>query len=112
MTVNRDEFFAELDTLTDQEIHERLPLWDREKLLLVQDYVDRREGEPLEVASGPPKRARMQSEVDLGARDAAVVALEAAKKANTMAVSALILSAGAILTATLAGAAAYLALQN
>ena len=42
MVVGRDEFFAELDGLTEKEIEARLDLWDREQLALVQEYLDQR----------------------------------------------------------------------
>ena len=37
MVVERDEFFAELDGLTEKEIEARLDLWDREQLALIQE---------------------------------------------------------------------------
>ena len=111
MAVNRDEFFAELDKLTDRQIEERLPLWDRERLILVQEYIDGREGEPMGAAQ-PLEPARKQPETDSSAKDAALVALAAAKKANTVALSALIISLGAMLTAVMAGAMVYLILNN
>ena len=43
MVVGRDEFFTELDGLTEKEIEARLDLWDREQLVLVQEYLDQRE---------------------------------------------------------------------
>ena len=58
MAVNRDEFFAELDKLTDQEIEERLPLFDREQLLLVQQYIDRRGEEPQDHYRGRHRTVR------------------------------------------------------
>jgi len=128
MAVNRDEFLAELERLTDQEIEARLPLWDREQLMLVQQYIDRREFVPPEQASKASEpsseqlRASEQSEAsepahnpsiaDRITRETTVAALAVARKASTMATSALILSVGAMLTAIVAGAIAYLSLKN
>ena len=42
MVVGRDEFFAELDGLTEKEIEARLDLWDQEQLALIQEYLDQR----------------------------------------------------------------------
>ena len=39
MVVGRDEFFAELDGLTEKEIEARLDLWDQEQLALIQEYL-------------------------------------------------------------------------
>ena len=39
MVIGRDEFFAELDGLTEKEIEARLDLWDREQLALIQEYL-------------------------------------------------------------------------
>jgi hypothetical protein len=36
--MDRNEFFAQLDKLTPKEIEERLPSWDREQLILAQEY--------------------------------------------------------------------------
>jgi hypothetical protein len=33
-----DEFYAQLDGLTTREIEAQLPSWDKEKLVLVQNY--------------------------------------------------------------------------
>ena len=113
MVANRDEFFAELDTLTDQEIEERLPSWDPGKLLLVQQYIDRGSLESSQKhAPNLSEQMPKQLETDATAKVAAVVALEEARKANTIATSALILSVGAMLGAIAAGAVAYVALHN
>ena len=112
MAVNRDEFFAELDRLTDQQIEERLPLWNREELMMVQQYIDQRTIEPPEEAPKAPEQEQKPVSSERITRDAAVVALAAARKASTMAVSALILSIGAMMAALVAGAIAYLSLNN
>lgn len=106
MAIDRDQFFAELDALTDQEIEARLPLWDRERLVLVQEYIDGGRPEPSQV-SEPAVPPGKRSEVDRDARDAALVALTSAKKASVIAMSALILSVGAMLTAIAAGIVVY-----
>ena len=36
--MDRDEFFAQLDQLTPKEMEARLSSWDRDTLLLVQEY--------------------------------------------------------------------------
>jgi hypothetical protein len=41
--MDRDEFFAQLDQLTPKEIEARLPSWDKEKLVLVQEYFANRD---------------------------------------------------------------------
>ena len=112
MAVNRDEFFAELDKLTDQEIEERLPLFDREQLLLVQQYIDRRGEEPQNQVPGPPQNRSKVSKPSSDTRNATLVALIAARKATSMAAAALILSIGAMLTAIVAGVMAYLMLPH
>jgi len=112
MAVNRDEFFAELDKLTDQEIEERLPLFDREQLLLVQQYIDRRGEEPQDQVPGPPQDSSKVSKPSSDTRNATLVALIAARKATSMAAAALILSIGAMLTAIVAGVMAYLMLPH
>jgi len=112
MAVNRDEFFAELDKLTDQEIEERLPLFDREQLLLVQQYIDRRGEEPQDQVPGPPQNRSKVSKPSSDTRNATLVALIAARKATSMAAAALILSIGAMLTAIVAGVMAYLMLPH
>lgn len=112
MAVSRDEFFAELDTLTDQEIEQRLPLLDREQLLLVQQYIDRRGDEPKDQVPRPQNDSSKVSEPSSDSRIATLAALITARKAMSMAVAALILSIGAMLTAIVAGVIAYLMLPH
>jgi len=112
MAVNRDEFFAELDKLTDQEIEKRLPLFDREQLLLVQQYIDRRGEEPQDQVPGRHRTVRRFPEPSSDTRNATLVALITARKATSMAAAALILSIGAMLTAIVAGVMAYLMLPH
>jgi hypothetical protein len=97
MGVNRDEFFALLDGLTDKEIEARLPLFDSGELALVQEYVERSVVDQI-------KTARGGGIID-SARSAkvALAALKMANAADTKALAALILSVGAILTAVLCG---------
>ena len=117
MAVNRDEFFAELGKLTDQQIEERLPLWNREELMLVQHFIDRREMEAPEQQSKASEQSKAEPEqkpsiTDRITKETTVTALTLARKASAMAMSALILSIGAMLTAIVAGAIAYLSLRN
>jgi hypothetical protein len=95
--MNRDEFFAELDRLTEKDIEVRLPQWDREQLLLVQEYLEQRRSKV------PPA-----DEVARAARDAASAAAEMASKANARATVAFIISVGAMLAAIASAAAIFL----
>lgn len=112
MAVNRDEFFAQLEKLTDQEIEQRLPLFNREQLLLVQQYVDQRSETPQGRVSEPRQAPPRESERNSDTRSAALAALLAARKATFIAAAALILSIGAMLTAIVAGVMAYLTVRN
>lgn len=97
--MDREEFFAELDQLTPKEIEERLSSWDKDQLLVVQDYL-----------SG--KRAKAQSnEVARAATDAAWSAAEVAMRANTKATIAIIIAVGAMLGAITSAVVALLGLQ-
>ena len=97
--MDREEFFAELDQLTPKEIEERLSSWDKDQLLVVQDYL-----------SG--KRAKAQSnEVTRAATDAAWSAAEVAMRANTKATIAIIIAVGAMLAAITSAVVALLGLQ-
>jgi hypothetical protein len=108
MVVGRDEFFAELDGLTEKEIEARLDLWDREQLALVQEYLDQRASaqakaeQPAQIKAAPSDQ------------DAALVAslVEVANTANTKATAALILSVGAMLAAMASALVAFLALRG
>jgi broad specificity phosphatase PhoE len=92
--VNRDEFFAELDGLTEKEIEERLPNWDMERLALAQEYVDTR--------LARTRTPQPYSGEAIGASETpALLALRTAKAANIRAIAALILSVGAMLAAIL-----------
>ena len=59
MVVERAEFFAELDGLTEKEIEARLDLWDQEQLALIQEYLDQRvltrakAGQAAQIKAGP-----------------------------------------------------------
>ena len=96
MAVNRNEFFALLDGLTEKEIEARLPTWDMERLELAQEYVETRLA-PTENPS-PDQRQTGQA-----VETAALLALKAARSANLKATAALILAIGAMLTAVLCG---------
>ena len=97
MAVNRNEFFALLDGLTEKEIEARLPTWDMERLELAQEYVETRLA-PAEAALREPKQA------DKAVETAALLALNTARTASVRATAALILSIGAMISAVLCGA--------
>jgi hypothetical protein len=115
MPVDRDKFLAELDALTDEEIERRLPQWDREQLALVQQYIDQRTLPTRQEQQRDPRpleQAQKDAKGDGNARDVALAALALAKRSSTVAVSALILSVGAMFAALIAGLIAYLVLKN
>ena len=108
MVVERDEFFAELDRLTEKEIEARLDSWDREQLALIQEYLDQR------VSARAKAEQAAQIKAAPSAQDDAVVAslVEVASTANTKATAALILSVGAMLAAMASALVAFLALRG
>ena len=80
MVVGRDEFFAELDGLTEKEIEARLDLWDQDQLALIQEYLDQR------VLGGVKAEQAAQIKAAPSAQDAVVASLvEDASTANTKA---------------------------
>jgi hypothetical protein len=82
-----------------REIEAQLPSWDKEKLVLVQNYLEQ-------------KRAKAQwDEVARAATDAASAAAEAARRANNKASVAIILAVGAMMAAVLSAAVAPLSLH-
>ena len=106
MVVERDEFFAELDGLTEKEIEARLDLWDREQLALIQEYLDQR-------VLVRAKATAAQIKAAPSAQDAVVASLvEVASTANTKATAALILSVVAMLAAMASALVAFLALRG
>jgi ABC-type Na+ transport system ATPase subunit NatA len=109
MVVERDEFFAELDGLTEKEIEARLDLWDREQLALIQEYLDQRVS-----ARAKAEQSEQIKTAPSALDDAAVVAslVEVASTANTRATAALILSVGAMLAAMASALVAFLALRG
>jgi hypothetical protein len=96
--MDRDEFFAQLDQLSEKEIEARLSSWDRDQLLLVQEYLDQRR------SRGPQADARPVNE-------AASAAAEMASRANDRATVAFIISIGAMLAALTATVVALLGLR-
>ena len=103
MVVERDEFFAELNGLTEKEIEARLDLWDHEQLALIQEYLDQR-------VLG---RVRAEQAAQIKAAPSVVASLvEVASTANTKATAALILSVGAMLAAMASALVAFLALRG
>jgi hypothetical protein len=106
MVVGRDEFFAELDGLTEKEIEARLDLWDREQLALIQEYLDQR------VLALAKAEQAAQTKAAPSAQDAVASLVEVASTANTKATAALILSVGAMLAAMASALVAFLALRG
>jgi acetoin utilization deacetylase AcuC-like enzyme len=98
--MDREAFFAHLDKLTPKEIEARLPSWDKEKLVLVQDYLEQKRANKAQSAEG----ARAST-------DAAWAATEAAMQANTKATIAIIIAVGAMLAAVASTVVALLGLQ-
>ena len=108
MVIERDEFFAELDGLTEKEIEARLDLWDREQLALIQEYLDQRV-----MGRAKAEQAAQITAAPSAQDDAAMASLvEIASTANTKATAALILSAGAMLAAIASALVAFLALRG
>ena len=109
MVVERDEFFAELDGLTEKEIEARLDLWDREQLALIQEYLDQR----VLARAKAEQAAQIKAAAAPSDQDAVVASLvEVASTANTKATAALILSVGAMLAAMASALVAFLALRG
>lgn len=107
MVVERDEFFAELDRLTEKEIEARLDLWDREQLALIQEYLDQK------VLARAKAEQSEQIKPAPSDQDAVAASLaEVASTANTKATAALILSVGAMLAAIASALVAFLALRG
>jgi hypothetical protein len=122
MVVERGEFFAELDGLTEKEIEARLDLWDEEQLALIQEYLDQkmlRRAEAEQPAwkkpgpSGTKTEQVAQIEAEPHGQDTVVASfLEVANTANTKATAALIFSVGAMLAAVASALIAFLALRG
>lgn len=96
--MDRDEFFAQLDLLTPKEIEARVPSWDKEQLILVQQYLEQRRAKP--------------RQSDQAASDAAWAATEMAMKANARATLSLIVSLCALLAAVTSAVVGFLGLQH
>ena len=92
--MDRDKFFAQLDQLTTKEIEERLSSWDKEKLLLLEEYLD----QSRDKVAQSDQRSR--------------AAADAAMWANTKATVALIIAVGAMMAAVLSAAVVVLGLQH
>ena len=89
--MDRNQFFAELDQLTQSQIEARLASWDSEQLKLVEEYLGR----------GTIRTVQAES-----------VAVAMATKANRIAAIALIIAIGAMFAAIAAGLVAFQALQH
>jgi uncharacterized protein involved in exopolysaccharide biosynthesis len=102
MAVNRDQLFAELEALSEDEIETGLDagVWGEDKRQLVEHYLDQL------------KLTTMQLEATTSAKEAAVVAAAHAKKATSIAFAGLIIAAGAMLAAMASAFVAFLALRN
>ena len=108
MVVGRDEFFAELDGLTEKEIEARLDLWDQEQLALIQEYLDQRV-----LGRAKAEQAAQITAAPSALDDPIVTSLvEVASTANAKATAALILSVGAMLAAMASALVAFLALRG
>ena len=92
--MDRDKFFAQLDQLTTKEIEERLSSWDKEKLLLLEEYLD----QSRDKVAQSDQRSR--------------AAADAAMWAITKATVALIIAVGAMMAAVLSAAVVVLGLQH
>jgi hypothetical protein len=95
MAVNRDQLFAELEALSENDIEAGLDtgVWGEDKCQLVEHYLDQL------------KLTTMQFE-------AATTAAAHAKKATSTALAALIIAAGAMVAAMASAFVAFLALRN
>ena len=79
--MNRDEFFAQLENLSPKEIEARLSSWDKEKLVLVHEFLQQRHSE---VPQSEQQAAGTET-------DAAWAAMEAATRAKSRATIAIII---------------------
>jgi RNase adaptor protein for sRNA GlmZ degradation len=95
--MDRDEFFAQLDQLTPKEIEARVPSWDKEQLMLVQQYLEQRRTKP-----------RQSDQLTQAATDAT----EMAMRANARATLSLIVSLCALLAAVTSAVVGFLGLQH
>jgi uncharacterized protein involved in exopolysaccharide biosynthesis len=102
VAVNRDQLFAELEALSEDEIEAGLDsgVWGEDKRQLVEHYLDRL------------KLTTMQLEATTSAKEAAVATAAHAKKATSIAFAGLIIAAGAMLAAMASAFVAFLALRN
>jgi tRNA G37 N-methylase Trm5 len=98
--MNRDEFFAQLLKLSPKEIEARLSSWDKEKLILVHEFLQQKQSK--EAPSEQLVRA---------ATDASWAAVEAATRADTRATTAIIISVVAMLAAVASAVVAFLGLK-
>ena len=103
--MDRDEFFALLDGLTEKEIEARLSSWEREQLLLVQEYLDQK-------ALDRAKAAPAEQTDTVPSKDVGRTSSDVARSAHGMAMVAIILSVGAMLAAIAAAFIAFVALRG
>ena len=102
MTVNREQLFAELEALSEEEIEAGLEagVWSEDRRQLVEHYLDQM------------KLTTMQLEAASSAKEAAQAAEAQARRATSMAIASLIIAAGAMVAAMAAAFVAFLALRN
>jgi hypothetical protein len=100
--VNRDQLFAELEALSENDIEAGLDtgVWGEDKCQLVEHYLDQL------------KLTTMQFDAATTAKEAALAAAAHAKKATSIALASLIVAAGAMVAAMASAFVAFLALQN
>jgi hypothetical protein len=106
MVVERDQFFLELDGLSEQEIEAQLDLYDKEQLALIQEYLDRRVEALTKAEQVPPTKSAPSLQ------DAVASLAKVANTANDKATAALIVSLGAMLAAMASALVAFLALRG
>jgi hypothetical protein len=113
MVVEREQFFAELDGLTEKEIEARLDLWDREQLALIQEYLDQKVLGRAKAEQSEQLKAAPSAQAEPSAQNAVPSSLaEVASTANVKATAALILSVGAMLAAMASALVAFLAMRG
>jgi len=106
MAADRNALYDDLNVLTEQQIEVGLAAgkWDDGERLLVEHYLDRLRLEEAKV--GVAKQRQLLRSIE----QAALLAVNAANKANLLATAAVILSTGAMLAVITLGVLVYMAL--
>jgi hypothetical protein len=99
--MDREQFVAELEQLTPNEIAERLGSLDAEQLALLQDYLRSKGLDDASASKSKPSPAK---------DEAVRLSVETSQRAHSMAMLAAILSVGAMLAAIAAAVVGFLAL--